>query len=112
MAIALERHDSLMRSAIESAGGYVFKTVGDASVRAFASAKEAVKCCIGHANTRCTPKRGPAEAALRVGWPSTLASVKSGTMTTSAPQSTAPPGWRPPLTGARWWFLFHGYPGP
>jgi class 3 adenylate cyclase len=42
MSTALERHDALMRSAIESSGGYVFKTVGDAFCAAFASAKEAV----------------------------------------------------------------------
>ena len=30
MAAALQRHDVLLRSAIESARGYVFKTVGDA----------------------------------------------------------------------------------
>jgi predicted ATPase/class 3 adenylate cyclase len=42
MSAALERHDALMRSAIESSGGYVFKTVGDAFCAAFASAREAV----------------------------------------------------------------------
>ena len=42
MSAALERHDALMRSAIESSGGYVFKTVGDAFCAAFASGKNAV----------------------------------------------------------------------
>jgi class 3 adenylate cyclase len=30
MAIALKRHDEVLRSSIEGSGGYVFKTVGDA----------------------------------------------------------------------------------
>lgn len=42
MTAALERHDELLRSTIESAGGYVFKTVGDAFCAAFAAAREAV----------------------------------------------------------------------
>ena len=40
MAAALVRHDTLMRSTIESAGGYVFKTVGDAFCAAFAAARK------------------------------------------------------------------------
>lgn len=43
MANALRRHEELVRSAIEEAGGYVFKTVGDAFCAAFASAKAAVQ---------------------------------------------------------------------
>jgi predicted ATPase/class 3 adenylate cyclase len=41
MTIALERHDDLMRSAIEGAGGYVFKTVGDSFCAAFTTATDA-----------------------------------------------------------------------
>jgi class 3 adenylate cyclase len=40
MQVALQRHDELLRSAIESARGYVFKTVGDAFCAAFASARD------------------------------------------------------------------------
>jgi len=43
MAIALRRHDELMRSTIQSAGGFVFKTVGDAFCAAFALATDAVE---------------------------------------------------------------------
>ena len=43
MAAALQRHDTLMRSTIEEAGGYVFKTVEDAFCAVFASAKETVE---------------------------------------------------------------------
>ncbi|HLI97982.1 MAG TPA: adenylate/guanylate cyclase domain-containing protein [Candidatus Baltobacteraceae bacterium] len=42
MPVALARHDALLRSAIESHGGYVFKTVGDAFCAAFTSASDAV----------------------------------------------------------------------
>jgi predicted ATPase/class 3 adenylate cyclase len=42
MAVALRRHDEILRSTIEAAGGYVFKTVGDAFCAAFWSAPAAV----------------------------------------------------------------------
>ena len=42
MAAALRRHDDLIRAAIEEAGGYVFKTVGDAFCAAFRTAGAAV----------------------------------------------------------------------
>jgi predicted ATPase/class 3 adenylate cyclase len=42
MAVALRRHDEILRSAIETADGYVFKTVGDAFCAAFRTASAAV----------------------------------------------------------------------
>jgi class 3 adenylate cyclase len=36
MKVALARHDTLMRQAIELHSGYIFKTVGDAFCAAFA----------------------------------------------------------------------------
>jgi class 3 adenylate cyclase len=39
MATALRRHDEILRNAIEQAGGYVFKTIGDAFCAAFSSAR-------------------------------------------------------------------------
>jgi class 3 adenylate cyclase len=39
MAAALRRHDEILREAIERAGGYVFKTVGDAFCAAFSAAR-------------------------------------------------------------------------
>jgi class 3 adenylate cyclase len=39
MAVALRRHDEILRDAIEQAGGYVFKTVGDAFCAAFSAAR-------------------------------------------------------------------------
>jgi predicted ATPase len=43
MQVALARHDELLRSAIESNGGHVFKTVGDAFCCAFPTAPDALK---------------------------------------------------------------------
>ena len=43
MRVALARHDALVREAIISANGYVFKTVGDAFCAAFAMAPDAVE---------------------------------------------------------------------
>ena len=42
MRLALARHDENLRETVESHGGFVFKTVGDAFCCAFASAPEAV----------------------------------------------------------------------
>lgn len=46
MAAALRRHDGLLRTAIESAGGYVFKTVGDAFCAAFWTPEAAVTAAL------------------------------------------------------------------
>jgi predicted ATPase/class 3 adenylate cyclase len=46
MSTSLERHDVLMREAIESSNGYVFKTVGDAFCAAFPTASDAVAAAI------------------------------------------------------------------
>lgn len=43
MAVALARHDAIMREAIEAHHGYVFKTVGDAFCAAFPSAGSGVR---------------------------------------------------------------------
>jgi predicted ATPase/class 3 adenylate cyclase len=43
MQVALARHDEVLRSAIESNGGHVFKTVGDAFCCAFPTAPDALK---------------------------------------------------------------------
>jgi predicted ATPase/class 3 adenylate cyclase len=42
MAVALRRHDEILRSEIEAAGGYVFKTVGDAFCATFSTAPAAL----------------------------------------------------------------------
>lgn len=42
MRLALARHDALLRAAIETEGGCVFKTVGDAFCAAFSTARQAL----------------------------------------------------------------------
>ena len=46
MAQALRRHDELLRAAIDEAGGYVFKTIGDAFCAAFATPQEALEAVL------------------------------------------------------------------
>ncbi|MGA8534468.1 MAG: tetratricopeptide repeat protein [Candidatus Tumulicola sp.] len=46
MALALRRHDDLVRTAIEAHGGHVFKTVGDAFCAAFWRAPDAVAAAL------------------------------------------------------------------
>src|SRR5262245_13768592 len=46
MAIAVARHDTLIRAAIESHGGHVFKTVGDAFCAAFPTAPAALAAAL------------------------------------------------------------------
>lgn len=46
MSVALARHDDLLRAAIESHRGFVFKTVGDAFCAAFDTAADAVEATI------------------------------------------------------------------
>jgi predicted ATPase/class 3 adenylate cyclase len=65
MRVALQRHDELLRSAIESARGYVFKTVGDAFCAAFTSARDAVEAA-GAAQQALQTESWPEQARLRV----------------------------------------------
>jgi predicted ATPase len=46
MKTALARHDSILRTCIESHGGYVFKTVGDAFCAAFGTAAEGMHAAL------------------------------------------------------------------
>jgi predicted ATPase/class 3 adenylate cyclase len=46
MTQGLRRHDEILRSAIESVGGYVFKTIGDAFNAAFATAEAGLDAAI------------------------------------------------------------------
>ena len=64
MAQAMKRHDALIRSAIESSGGYVFKTVGDGFHGAFASALAAVVAA-GEAQRALHAESWPDEVAIR-----------------------------------------------
>src|SRR5437660_471652 len=46
MRLALARHDALLRAAIESHAGCIFKTVGDAFCAAFPAATQAVDAAL------------------------------------------------------------------
>ncbi|HLL50499.1 MAG TPA: adenylate/guanylate cyclase domain-containing protein, partial [Thermomicrobiales bacterium] len=46
MSVALARHDALLHAAIESSGGTVFKTVGDAFCSAFSAAEAAIRAAV------------------------------------------------------------------
>jgi len=46
MKAAVARHDALLRGAIETAGGYIFKTIGDAFCAAFRTAPEAIRAAL------------------------------------------------------------------
>ncbi|MBV8066726.1 MAG: adenylate/guanylate cyclase domain-containing protein [Candidatus Eremiobacteraeota bacterium] len=46
MRDALRRHDRILRARLESCGGYVFKTVGDAFCAAFPTASEALEAAV------------------------------------------------------------------
>ncbi|HEY5095166.1 MAG TPA: adenylate/guanylate cyclase domain-containing protein [Candidatus Eremiobacteraceae bacterium] len=46
MDAAVKRHDAILRGAIESHGGYVFKTVGDAFCASFARASDAIVAAV------------------------------------------------------------------
>jgi class 3 adenylate cyclase len=46
MQVALALHDEVLRSALETNGGHVFKTVGDAFCAAFRTASEALEVAL------------------------------------------------------------------
>jgi predicted ATPase/class 3 adenylate cyclase len=68
MQVALERHDLILRTAIEVNGGYVFSTAGDAFAAAFARASDAIEAAID-AQRGLSSERWPevARVAARMG---------------------------------------------
>jgi class 3 adenylate cyclase len=65
MAAALRRHDEIMRSVIEGADGYVFKTVGDAFCAAFGTAQQAVAAAV-RAQLDLSEESWPTDRPVRV----------------------------------------------
>jgi predicted ATPase/class 3 adenylate cyclase len=65
MEDALERHDRIMRAAIEARRGYVFSTAGDAFAAAFTWAQDAVSAA-ADAQLALSTERWPPETQLRV----------------------------------------------
>jgi predicted ATPase/class 3 adenylate cyclase len=65
MAQALRRHDDMLRQAIKQAGGYVFKTVGDAFCAAFGDADSAL-CAVLAAQLALVAEPWPTSRPIRV----------------------------------------------
>ncbi len=92
MKIALARHDALLRNAIESSGGQIFKTTGDGVVAAFGEAPNALAACLAAqralqarcANSEDQAHAGSAEARppvsirVRMGLHSGVAELRNG----------------------------------
>jgi predicted ATPase/class 3 adenylate cyclase len=64
MGVALARHDALLRDAIQSHGGVVFKTIGDAFCAAFSSVPEAFQAALA-AQRALQEQVAEGEVALR-----------------------------------------------
>jgi len=65
MRDALYRHDAVVRNVVESAGGYVFKTVGDAFCVAFSAATDAVRAAVS-VQQALAAQTWPEPVAIRV----------------------------------------------
>ena len=65
MAAAVRRHDDILRTAIEAAHGYVFKTVGDAFCAAFAAAPDAIHASV-EIQKRLRSEPWPPPTSIRV----------------------------------------------
>src|SRR5215207_8418442 len=62
MQCALQRHDALVRDAVERHGGHVFKTLGDAFYAAFARATDAVAAAVAAQRALADAAGGAADA--------------------------------------------------
>ena len=68
MRTALQRHDILLRQAIQSCGGHVFKTGGDSFCAAFATARDGVAAALAAQQAlRREPWPATAKLAVRMG---------------------------------------------
>jgi class 3 adenylate cyclase len=66
MKTALARHDTLLRESIETHGGHVFKTVGDAFCAAFSAAPDALEAAVEAQRAMQFEAWNPSIGALRV----------------------------------------------
>src|SRR5262245_2190712 len=58
MRLAMAHHDALLRAAIETNGGVVFKTIGDAFCAAFSTAPQALEAAISAQQSLLRVKAG------------------------------------------------------
>src|SRR5918993_317553 len=66
MRSALTRHDEVLRSAIESSGGHVFKTMGDAFCAAFPTAPDALEVALSTQRALLVDREGDEAGPLLV----------------------------------------------
>jgi class 3 adenylate cyclase len=66
MRSALARHDEVLRSAIESSGGHVFKTMGDAFCAAFPTAPDALEVALSTQRALLVDEEGSEAGPLLV----------------------------------------------
>ena len=79
MRVALERHDELLRGAIESSGGHVFKTVGDAFCAVFEAAGSALAAAVAVQRAiAAEPWPEPLSLRVRIGVHSGMCSERDG----------------------------------
>ncbi|MBI2379180.1 MAG: tetratricopeptide repeat protein [Gammaproteobacteria bacterium] len=78
MRQALRLHDQILRRAIESAGGYVFKTVGDAFCAAFAGPSVAVAAAQAAQTALCEPRHEGFLPRVRMGLHLGMADEREG----------------------------------
>jgi len=65
MALAIARHDAIVRGTIERSGGYVFSTAGDGFAAAFARPADAISAALEMQRSLCA-EPWPAPAVIRV----------------------------------------------
>src|SRR5215475_13740248 len=82
MRLALARHDVLLRAAIETNGGIVFKTVGDAFCAVFPTAAAALDAAfVGQQRARLippTPSQADFELRIRMALHTGAAEIRAG----------------------------------
>src|SRR4051812_48776135 len=66
MPKVLERHNEILRSAVENHGGYVFKTVGDAFCATFSHPREALRAALATQRALFVERWGKPVKSLRV----------------------------------------------
>src|SRR5438477_8133777 len=84
MRLALARHDSLLRAAIETHGGTVFKTMGDAFCAAFASPTDALDAAL-EAQRALVAERDGVMERVPAEWAASNGVMDSGTTHYSVP---------------------------
>jgi len=78
MRAALARHDALLRKAIESRGGFVFKTIGDGFCAAFSTAPVALETALAGQRALAAEDWGDTPIRVRIGLHTGVANARGG----------------------------------